>query len=252
MAIKFNSRRKASKSVKQDVSAQYSQRLSGKQGVSNVSTNNRKAEPVSLYKEQRAETNSDEARDVHPMARLFDDASSVISGAMSEAASMANDVKMIIAADVDDDVSALGEERSVAQYRPEPIQVYGGPNDLARLIKDLGKQEKKMEMIRQEYVKAGKDVKYTRMRIKALSEKLNLDIAINEKSTVNDQEDDNKSVGSVGGEIVRLGSRIENTATKAIFPRDHDNKKSLSIGYEIVRSCSRIEDAATKAIFPVH
>ena len=246
MAIKFNSRRKASKSAKQDVSAQYSQRLSGKQGVSNVSTNNRKAEPVLLYKEQRAETSSDETRDVHPMARLFDDASSLISDALSGAASMAEDVQSIIAADVDDDVSALGEERSVAQ--PEPIQVYGGPNDLARLIKDLGRQEKKMEMIRQEYVKAGKDVKYTRMRIKALSEKINWD----EKSAVNDQEDDNKSVGSVGGEIVRLGSRIENTATKAIFPRDHDNKKSLSIGYEIVRSCSRIEDAATKAIFPVH
>jgi len=214
MAIKFNSRRKASKSVKQDVSAQYSQRLSGKQGVSNVSTNNRKAEPVSLYKEQRAETNSDEARDVHPMARLFDDASSVISGAMSEAASMANDVKMIIAADVDDDVSALGEERSVAQ--PESIQVYGGPNDLARLIKDLGQQEKKMEKLGQEYINAEKDVRNTRKRIKALSEKLNLEGVINE----DEQEDDE---GSLGGSVVETlsayGSLIENAATKAIFPR---------------------------------
>ena len=251
MAIKlFSSRRKASSnsSVKQDDSSQYST-SPVKQGAS---TKNREAEPVLLYKEQRAEIyseeiNPEETRDVHPMARLFDDASSLISDALSGAASMAEDVQSIIAADVDD-VSVLEEERSVAQYRPEPIQVYGGPNDLARLIKDLGKQEKKMEMIRQEYVKAGKDVKYTRMRIKALSEKINWD----EKSAVNDQEDDNKSVGSVGGEIVRLGSRIENTATKAIFPRDHDNKKSLSIGYEIVRSCSRIEDAATKAIFPVH
>ena len=214
MAIKFNSRRKASKSVKQDVSAQYSQRLSGKQGVSNVSTNNRKAEPVSLYKEQRAETNSDEARDVHPMARLFDDASSVISGAMSEAASMANDVKMIIAADVDDDVSALGEERSVAQ--PESIQVYGGPKDLARLIKDLGQQEKKMEKLGQEYINAEKDVRNTRKRIKALSEKLNLEGVINE----DEQEDD---AGSLGGSVVETlsayGSLIENAATKAIFPR---------------------------------
>ncbi|KAK1744479.1 hypothetical protein QTG54_005012 [Skeletonema marinoi] len=224
MAIKFNSRRKASKSVKQDVSAQYSQRLSGKQGVSNVSTNNRKAEPVSLYKEQRAETNSDEARDVHPMARLFDDASSVISGAMSEAASMANDVKMIIAADVDD-VSALGEERSVApQPEPDKIKVYGGPNDLARLIKDLGQQEKKMEKLGQEYINAEKDVRNTRKRIKALSEKLNLDSAINE----NEQEDDEGSLGessivetlsAAGGEFVRFSSRIEDAATKAIFPR---------------------------------
>eukprot|EP00985_Skeletonema_marinoi_P011085 scaffold5233_cov145-Skeletonema_marinoi.AAC.12 len=214
MAIKFNSRRKASKSVKQDVSAQYSQRLSGKQGVSNVSTNNRKAEPVLLYKEQRAETSSDETRDVHPMARLFDDASSVISGAMSEAASMANDVKMIIAADVDDDVSALGEERSVAQ--PEPIQVYGGPSDLARLIKDLGQQEKKMEKLGQEYINAEKDVRNTRKRIKALSEKLNLEGVINE----DEQEDDE---GSLGGSVVETlsayGSLIENAATKAIFPR---------------------------------
>ena len=226
MAIKFNSRRKASKSVKQDVSAQYSQRLSGKQGVSNVSTKNRNAEPVLLYKEQRAETSSDETRDVHPMARLFDDASSVISGAMSEAASMANDVKMIIAADVDDDVSALGEERSVAP-RPEPekIQVYGGPNDLARLIKDLGQQEKKMEKLGQEYINAEKDVRNTRKRIKALSEKLNLDNAINECEQ--EQEDDEGSLGesvvehlaAAGGEIVRFSSRIEDAATKAIFPR---------------------------------
>jgi|SaaInl74LU_5_DNA_1037368.scaffolds.fasta_scaffold08675_2 hypothetical protein len=249
MAIKlFSSRRKASKSsVKQDDSSEYST-CPVKQVAS---TKNREAEPVLLYKEQRAEIyseeiNPEETRDVHPMARLFDDASSLISGALSGATSMAEDVQSIITADVED-VSVLEEERSVAQYRPEPTQVYGGPNDLARLIKDLGRQEKKMEMIRQEYVKAGKDVKYTRMRIKALSEKINWD----ENSTVNDQDDDNKSVGSVGGEIVRLGSRIENAATKAIFPHDHDNKKSLSIGYEIVRSCSRIEDAATKAIFPV-
>eukprot|EP00577_Skeletonema_sp_RCC1716_P022250 CAMPEP_0113388964 /NCGR_PEP_ID=MMETSP0013_2-20120614/9368_1 /TAXON_ID=2843 ORGANISM="Skeletonema costatum, Strain 1716" /NCGR_SAMPLE_ID=MMETSP0013_2 /ASSEMBLY_ACC=CAM_ASM_000158 /LENGTH=219 /DNA_ID=CAMNT_0000271997 /DNA_START=32 /DNA_END=691 /DNA_ORIENTATION=+ /assembly_acc=CAM_ASM_000158 len=217
MAIKFNSRRKASKSAKQDVSAQYSQRLSGKQGVSNVSNTNRKAEPVSLYKEQRAETNSDEARDVHPMARLFDDASSVISGAMSEAASMANDVKMIIAADVDD-VSALGEERSVApQPEPDKIKVYGGPNDLARLIKDLGQQEKKMEKLGQEYINAEKDVRNTRKRIKALSEKLNLDSAINE----NEQEDDEGSLGesSIVETLSAYGSLIENAATKAIFPR---------------------------------
>eukprot|EP00985_Skeletonema_marinoi_P011084 scaffold5233_cov145-Skeletonema_marinoi.AAC.11 len=254
MAIKlFSSRRKASSnsSVKQDDSSQYS--TSHIKQV--ASTKNREAEPVLLYKEQRAEiyseeSNPEETRDVHPMTRLFDDASSLISGALSGAASMAEDVQSIITADVDDE-SVLGEERSVAQYRPEPIQVYGGPNDLARLIKDLGQQGKKMEMIRQEYVKAGKDVKYTRMRIKALSEKINLEgVIIDEKSTVNDQEDDNKSVGSVGGQIVRLGCRIENAATKAIFPHDHDNKKSLSIGYEIVRSCSRIEDAATKAIFP--
>mmetsp|Transcript_4428 Transcript_4428/g.6660 ORF Transcript_4428/g.6660 Transcript_4428/m.6660 type:complete len:228 (-) Transcript_4428:86-769(-) len=225
MAIKFNSRRKASKSVKQDVSAQYSQRLSGKQGVSNVSTTNR-TEPVLLYKEQRAETSSDETRDVHPMARLFDDASSVISGAMSEAASMANDVKMIIAADVDDNVSALGEERSVApQPEPEKIKVYGGPNDLARLIKDLGQQEKKMEKLGQEYINAEKDVRNTRKRIKALSEKLNLDSAINECEQ--EQEDDEGSLGesvvehlaAAGGEIVRFSSRIEDAATKAIFPR---------------------------------
>eukprot|EP00577_Skeletonema_sp_RCC1716_P021922 CAMPEP_0113416480 /NCGR_PEP_ID=MMETSP0013_2-20120614/25137_1 /TAXON_ID=2843 ORGANISM="Skeletonema costatum, Strain 1716" /NCGR_SAMPLE_ID=MMETSP0013_2 /ASSEMBLY_ACC=CAM_ASM_000158 /LENGTH=220 /DNA_ID=CAMNT_0000303535 /DNA_START=13 /DNA_END=676 /DNA_ORIENTATION=+ /assembly_acc=CAM_ASM_000158 len=218
MAIKFNSRRKASKSAKQDVSAQYSQRLSGKQGVSNVSNTNRKAEPVSLYKEQRAETNSDEARDVHPMARLFDDASSVISGAMSEAASMANDVKMIIAADVDDDVSALGEERSVApQPEPEQIKDMGGPKDLARLIKDLGQQEKKMEKLGQEYINAEKDVRNTRKRIKALSEKLNLDSAINE----NEQEDDEGSLGesSIVETLSAYGSLIENAATKAIFPR---------------------------------
>ena len=218
MAIKLFSRRKASSnsSVKQDDSSQYS--TSPVKQV--ASTKNREAEPVLLYKEQREEIyseeiNPEETRDVHPMARLFDDASSLISDALSGAASMAEDVQSIIAADVDD-VSALGEERSVAQYRPEPIQVYGGPNDLARLIKDVGQQEKKMEKLGQEYINAEKDVRNTRKRIKALSEKLNLEGVINE----DEQEDDE---GSLGGSVVETlsayGSLIENAATKAIFPR---------------------------------
>ena len=164
----------------------------------------------------------DETRDErNPMARLFDDASSVISdavtdavnGAVIEAASMANDVQMIIAADVDD-VSTLGdtaEDKSVVEPPSETMNVRSDSDTLARLIKDLRKKEMKMDVLGQEYVKAREDVILTRQRIKVLSEKIQLE------AIANNNRDGNRE-GSAVETISAAISRIEKAATSVIFP----------------------------------
>ncbi len=218
MALKLTSRRKSSKAFANQ------QDLSLKRSSSNASNKSRNAEPTLLYKDPavKPDETRDETRDErNPMARLFDDASSVISdavtdavnGAVIEAASMANDVQMIIAADVDD-VSTLGdtaEDKSVVEPQSETKNVRSDSDTLARLIKDLRKKEMKMDVLGQEYVKAREDVILTRQRIKVLSEKIQLE------AIANNNRDGNRE-GSAVETISAAISRIEKAATSVIFP----------------------------------
>eukprot|EP00573_Skeletonema_grethae_P013538 CAMPEP_0201697310 /NCGR_PEP_ID=MMETSP0578-20130828/10613_1 /ASSEMBLY_ACC=CAM_ASM_000663 /TAXON_ID=267565 /ORGANISM="Skeletonema grethea, Strain CCMP 1804" /LENGTH=224 /DNA_ID=CAMNT_0048183453 /DNA_START=31 /DNA_END=705 /DNA_ORIENTATION=+ len=218
MAIKLVRR----KSSRKGSSKNQNQDLSLKRSSSNASNKSGNAEPVLLYNEPAA--TAVETRDErNPVERLLDDASSVISsavnGAVTEATSMANDVQMIIAADVDD-VSTLGgdaaEERSVAgQPRSETMNVSREPDTLARLIKELGPKEKKMVILGREYIKARDDVIETRQKIQDLSEKIQLEgIVKNGRVATREETREGSAVETISAAF----SRIEQAATSAIFP----------------------------------
>lgn len=215
VSMKFNRRKKSSNSSTHDVSAQYAMNLSGKQV--NPSTENSYAVPVAVppLEETRDERNR--------VARFVDDASSAIStafsDAVSEAASMATDLQNIIAADVpeieESHFDGISESTSV---ETEPgMKVIGGPAKLAKLVKELGQKERKMEQLGKEFVKAQEDVRNTRKMIHALSSKVNLD----DREKDNDDDDDSDT-GSVVDGIVRfgkeVGGRVEHSATKVLFP----------------------------------
>ena len=165
-----------------------------------------------------------ETRDEKPfMERLVDDASSVISNALSEVSSMANDVKDIIVADVPEikevHFDGIPEEASQGEDRYDPEnKVTGGPEKLAKLVKDLGPKERKMEQLGQEFVKAQEDVRNQRKMIQALSAKLNFEAKKSDKNDNDDVSDDVSDAGSVVDEIVRFGRGVEDSATKAFFP----------------------------------
>lgn len=217
MAVKLVRRR----SFRKGSSKNQNQDLSLKRSSSNASNKSSNAEPVLLYKEPVAAETRDE-RNSNPMGRLFDDASSVISGAVAEAASMANDVQMIIAADVDD-VSTLGgdaaEERSVVgKPRSETMHVKD-QDALAILIKELGPKEKKMVILGREYIKAREDVIETRQQIQDLSEKIQFkSIVKNERVATRQPTRQPTREGSAVDIISAAYSSIEQAATSAIFP----------------------------------
>ncbi len=220
MAIKLVRRKSAkngsSKYQNQDISLKRSS-----SNASNASNKSKNAEPVLLYKEPV--TTEVETRDErNPMEKLFDDASSVISnamtGAVTEAASMASDVQMIIAADVDD-VSTLGgdaaEEKNVVGEPRSETKNSRSPDVLARLIKELGPKEKKMVILGREYIKAREDVIETRQKIQDLSDEMQLESIVKNKRVQTTEETRD---GSAVETISAAYSRIEQVAYDAIFP----------------------------------
>ena len=200
---------KLSKSVKtHDVSAVYATSI--KQVDSDISATiygDGDAEPVLTAP---AEETRDEQ---NPMVRFVGNASSAISnavsGAVAEAANMASDVRKIIEADVPE----LEGDAPQDGKKNQSAQVKGGAERLAKLVKELGPMEKKMEQLGQEFVKAQEDVRKQREMIQYLSTKVNLEDG--KKADDNDDHSDEGSVVSVvSHHVVDLGKRAES----ALFP----------------------------------
>ena len=200
---------KLSKSVKtHDVSAVYATSI--KQVESDISATiygDGDAEPVLTAP---AEETRDEQ---NPMVRFVGNASSAISnavsGAVAEAANMASDVRKIIEADVPE----LEGDAPQDGKKNQSAQVKGGAERLAKLVKELGPMEKKMEQLGQEFVKAQEDVRKQREMIQYLSTKVNLEDG--KKADDNDDHSDEGSVVSVvSHHVVDLGKRAES----ALFP----------------------------------
>ena len=199
---------KLSKSVKtHDVSAVYATSI--KQVESDISATvygDGDAEPVAAP----AEETRDEQ---NPMVRFVGNASSAISnavsGAVAEAANMASDVRKIIEADVPELEGGAPQDGK----KNQSAQVKGGAERLAKLVKELGPMEKKMEQLGQEFVKAQEDVRKQREMIQYLSTKVNLEDGKNADDN-DDHSDEGSVVSVVSHHVVDLGKRAES----ALFP----------------------------------
>jgi len=122
--------------------------------------------------------------------RFFSTPSNVLSGAIAEAASIADDIQTVITAELDEEkeLSQLREEREEREVQGvkkedwEEVEVKGSHTDLAKEIKKLGKLEKILERAEKQIMKSEKQIYLTeqkqmktRMKIKALSRKFELD-----------------------------------------------------------------------------
>lgn len=199
---------KLSKSAKtHDVSAVYATSI--KQVESDIS--------ATIYGDGDAEPNAapaEETRDEqNPMVRFVGNASSAISnavsGAVAEAANMASDVRKIIEADVPE----LEGDAISHGNKSQSVLVKGGAKRLAKLVKELGPMEKKMEQLGQEFVKAQEDVRKQREMIQYLSTKVNLEDG-NKCDDNDDINDEGSVVSVVSHHVVDLGKRAES----ALFP----------------------------------
>lgn len=199
---------KLSKSAKtHDVSAVYATSI--KQVESDISGTvygDGDAEPVAAP----AEETRDEQ---NPMMRFVGNASSAISnavsGAVAEAASMASDVRKIIEADVPE----LEGDAISHGNKSQSVLAKGDAERLAKLVKDLGPMEKKMERLGHEFVKAQIEVRNQKEMILYLSTKVNLeDVKISDDN--DDHSDEGSVVSVVSHHVADLGKRAES----ALFP----------------------------------
>mmetsp|Transcript_12826 Transcript_12826/g.19342 ORF Transcript_12826/g.19342 Transcript_12826/m.19342 type:complete len:186 (-) Transcript_12826:170-727(-) len=126
--------------------------------------------------------------------RFFCTPSNVLSDAIAEAASIADDIQTVITAELDEEkeLIQLREERELRELREESedkevqgvkeVEVKGSHTDLAKEIKKLGKLERILERAEKQIMKSEKQIYLTeqkqmktRMKIKALSHKFELD-----------------------------------------------------------------------------
>ena len=208
----------------------------------------------------------DESRDeLNPLERFFSDAASVLSGAATEVASVTGpvlsgaatevasvveDVTSIIAADAE-----LDAEKEVKKSlsksnkeREEWKKVKGSPSTLAKELKKLDKLERKVEKAEKQIMKnimktekqidkAEQEQTKTRLKIKALSHKFELQSMMKDGDGDDNDEMADERVRDVlkdgadglavaGEEVVgyvpRLVTSVNRTATKKIFPVDGD------------------------------
>jgi hypothetical protein len=197
------------------------------------------------------ESEFDDDRDeMNPLERFLSDAGSVFSGAVTEAASMAEDAKSIISADLDEEDEDEYESKSTRGSKSkkdksnEVVKVKGSPATLAKEIKKLAKLERQVEKAERDITKAiektdkeldkaEEEQQKSRRKIKLLTRKFEL-----ERFMHRDEEDfADEKVGevlkeggdgikgageSVVGYIPRLVGSVNRSATKTIFPHDID------------------------------
>jgi|Transcript_19450 hypothetical protein len=189
----------------------------------------------------------EESRDeLNPLERFISGATSVFSGAATEVGSIAEDVQSIIAADAELDAEKEVKKSLSKSNREEWKEVKGSPSTLAKELKKLDKLERKVEKAEKQIMKSimktekridkaeGEQTK-TRLKIKALSHKFEL------QSMMKDDDDDDEMADervrevlkdgagglAVAGEgaigyVPRLVTSVNRTATKKIFPVDGD------------------------------
>ena len=129
--------------------------------------------------------------DLNPFERFFSDSSSVFSGVITEAVSMADDIQTIITTDIDE-----GDEDDGSATKRKVVK--GSHSDLAKEIKKLGKLEQKKEKAEKQIKKSEKDISMaeeerakTLVKIKALSQKFEL------HNVMDHTDDDERTEGSV-------------------------------------------------------
>ena len=170
---------------------------------------------VNEVEDTRVDSFGDDRDEMNPLERFFSDAGSVFSGAVTEAASLAGDVKSVISADLDEEEEGEGEgegedkekderdeKKSTAKStrgskskKDKSNEVKGSPSDLAREIKKLDKLERQVEKAEhdimkaiaktdKEIEKAEEEQEKSRRKIKQLTRKFEL-----ERFMQRDQED---------------------------------------------------------------
>jgi len=204
----------------------------------------------------------DESRDeLNPLERFFSDAASVLSGAATEVASVTGpvlsgaatevasvveDVNSIIAADAELSAEKEVKKSLSKSNREEWKEVKGSPSTLAKELKKLDKLERKVEKAEKQIMKsimktekqidkAEQEQTKTRLKIKALSHKFELQSMMKDGDGDDEMADervrevlkDGTDGLSVAGEEVvgyvpRLVTSVNRTATKKIFPVDGD------------------------------
>ncbi len=213
---------------------------------------------ASEFEDTRGDSFDDDRDDMNPLERFLSDAGSVFSGAVTEAASMAEDAKSIISADLSEDEEDEDEDededeqdkkkskstRASKSKKDKSNEVKGSPATLAKEIKKLDKLERQVEKAERDIMKAiektekeidkaEEEQEKSRRKIKLLTRKFVL-----ERFMHRDEEDfADEEVGEVlkeGGDgtkgagesvveyIPRLVGSVNRSATKKIFPHDSD------------------------------
>uniref|UniRef100_A0A7S2Q0F4 Uncharacterized protein n=1 Tax=Skeletonema marinoi TaxID=267567 RepID=A0A7S2Q0F4_9STRA len=179
----FQSSRLASKS---NQNAEQNLAANAKETDANVAANAN--ESVELKQVSFQESRDDPSL----FERFFSAPSNVLSGAIAEAASIADDIQTVITAELDEEkeLSQLREERELREVQDvkslkedwKEVEVKGSHTDLAKEIKKLGKLERILERAEKQIMKSEKQIYLTeqkqmktRMKIKALSRKFELD-----------------------------------------------------------------------------
>ncbi len=131
--------------------------------------------------EEPIATEAEESRDDStPIENFFSDAGSVLSTAFAEAVGMADDIKTIISADIDDDDDVYDDVDVPVPVSSKEV-VKGGLSDLAKEIKKLGKLDERKEKAKKQIKKCEDEIAVveaerveTLKKIKALSQKFDL------------------------------------------------------------------------------
>mmetsp|Transcript_26467 Transcript_26467/g.53133 ORF Transcript_26467/g.53133 Transcript_26467/m.53133 type:complete len:202 (-) Transcript_26467:211-816(-) len=194
----FQSSRLASKS---NQNAEQNVAANAKETDANVAANANESTNANESVELKQVSFQESRDDPSLFERFFSAPSNVLSGAIAEAASIADDIQTVITAELDEEkeLSQLREERELSQLREErelrevqdvkslkedwkEVEVKGSHTDLAKEIKKLGKLERILERAEKQIMKSEKQIYLTeqkqmktRMKIKALSRKFELD-----------------------------------------------------------------------------
>mmetsp|Transcript_26469 Transcript_26469/g.53135 ORF Transcript_26469/g.53135 Transcript_26469/m.53135 type:complete len:193 (-) Transcript_26469:211-789(-) len=185
----FQSSRLASKS---NQNAEQNVAANAKETDANVAANANESTNANESVELKQVSFQESRDDPSLFERFFSAPSNVLSGAIAEAASIADDIQTVITAELDEEkeLSQLREERELREVQDvkslkedwKEVEVKGSHTDLAKEIKKLGKLERILERAEKQIMKSEKQIYLTeqkqmktRMKIKALSRKFELD-----------------------------------------------------------------------------
>lgn len=174
--MKFLSRRQSSKSKQNDSDATDATAANTppKSSFMDMLKVGSIEEPIAT--EAEAEESRDDST---PIENFFTDAGSVLSTAFAEAVGMADDIKTIISADIDDYDDDVYDDFDVPVSSKKVVK--GSHSDLAKEIKKLGKQDERKEKAKKQIKKCEDEIVVveaerveTLKKIKALSQKFKL------------------------------------------------------------------------------
>lgn len=218
----------------------------------------------SEFEDARVDSFEESRDELNPFERFLSDASTVFSGAVTEAASMTEDVKSIISADLDEEEDDYDDEedkdkdedkdeqeekktakstrgsKSKKDKSRNVMKVKGSPSTLAKEIKKLDKLERQVEKAEKDILKAiektEKEIdkaeleqEKTRKKIKGLTRKFELEKFMRR----DDEEFEDESVK----EVLKDGAEGLHEAGESV------------VGY-LPRLVGSVNRTATESIFP--